>query len=63
MTSDFFSTSYLCAFIYYISLAKDSTKSLFVHVPSRSVIPVKEQSVALREIVLDSLNQIYSTNF
>jgi pyroglutamyl-peptidase len=54
---------YLCAYTYYLSLHQDTAKALFVHVPDQSVCPVRDMSVALRSIILDSLNQLYEANF
>ncbi len=54
---------YLCAYIYYTSLSIDASRSLFVHVPSKDRFPVNEMSVALKEIILDALNQIFHKNF
>ncbi len=50
---------YLCGFTYFVSLHHDSKKSLFVHVPSRETIPIKEMTIALKSIIIESLNQLY----
>jgi pyrrolidone-carboxylate peptidase len=49
---------YLCCFIYYISLCKDNSKALFVHVPPSSVFSVNEMSQALQQIIYCALKQI-----
>lgn len=53
---------YLCGFSYYLSLSIDSTKSLFVHVPSKDLFNIDEMALALRAIIFDSLNQLYGFN-
>ncbi len=42
-----------------MSLYHDSKKSLFVHVPSKETIPIKEMTIALKSIIIESLNQLY----
>lgn len=54
---------YLCAFTYYLSLNKDSNKSLFVHVPSEERFSIYEMTIAIKSIIIQSLNQLYNTNF
>jgi hypothetical protein len=49
----------LWGFSYYLSLSIDSTKSLFVHVPSKDLFNIDEMALALRAIIFDSLNQLY----
>ncbi|RNA04851.1 pyroglutamyl-peptidase 1 [Brachionus plicatilis] len=53
---------YLCAFTYYLSLSKDSKKSLFVHVPSEKTFSIHEMTIALKSIIIQSLNQLYNAN-
>lgn len=53
---------YLCAYTYYLSLDKDSTKSLFIHVPSEETFSIHEMTIAIRSIIIQSLNQLYNAN-
>jgi hypothetical protein len=53
---------YLCAFTYYLSLHRDRSKALFVHVPDRETCPIRDMTLALRSIIIDSLNQLYEAN-
>ncbi len=50
---------YLCGYSYYLSLSKDCAKSLFVHVPGKDCISIKEDSLALRAIIFEALDQLY----
>lgn len=54
---------YLCAYTYYKSLSIDKSKSLFVHVPAKEVFAIQDMSHALKEIIFDSLNQLYNSKF
>lgn len=50
---------FLCGFSYYLSLHHDSSKSLFVHVPSMELFSIEEMALALRSIIFESLEQLY----
>jgi len=50
--------NYLCGFTYYLSLSKDHTKALFVHVPPSKIFDVESMARALQFIILNSLEQI-----
>lgn len=50
---------YLCGFTYYLSLHHDTSKSLFVHVPSRQLYSIDDMALALKSIIYEALNQLY----